>query len=114
MANLQKHRSHESLNVDTAAGWSVQTRLTITSADEQVSDVTNASQIGIHSDSIVYFRFDTISGDSMGSGTDDDLRLPADTLTFIKVPRAVGSKVYAHFKQVTSDGSATYLRIVHL
>ena len=113
MANLQKHRAHESLNVDTAAKWDVQTRLTITDADEQVSNVTGVHQIGVHSDSIVYFRFDTTSGDSMGSGTNDDLRLPADTLTFIKVPQSVGANIYAHFKQVTSAGSS-FLRIVHL
>ena len=113
MANLQKHRAHESLNVDTAASWDVQTRLTISLADEQVSNVSSVSQIGVHSDSIVYFRFDTTSGDSMGSGTDDDLRLPADTLTFIKVPKSVGRSMYVHFKQVTSAGSS-FLRIVHL
>jgi hypothetical protein len=111
MANLQKHRSHESLNVDTAATWDVQTRLTISSAAHVYSDVSNVSQIGVHSDSIVYFRFDSSTSDTISAN--DDLRIPADTLTFIKVPQGIGSTISIHFKQVTSVATK-YLRIVHL
>ena len=112
MANLQKHRAHESLNVDTAAKWDVQTKLTITSAAHVTSDVSSANQIGIHSDSAVYFRFDNFTTDTIVAL--DDMRLPADTLTFIKVPKAIGNTIHVHFKQVVSDGTTTYLRIVHL
>ena len=111
MANLQKHRTHESLNVDTGAEWSVQTRLTISTAAHVYSDVSSVSQIGIHSDSIVYFRFDASTSDTISAN--DDLRIPASTLTFIKVPQGVGSTINVHFKQVTSVGTK-YLRIVHL
>jgi hypothetical protein len=111
MANLQKHRAHESLNVDTAAGWDVQTRLTISSAAHVYSDVSSVSQIGVHSDSIVYFRFDALTSDTISAN--NDLRIPADTLTFIKVPQGVGSTINVHFKQVTSAASK-FLRIVQL
>ena len=112
MAHLQKHRAHESLNVDTAAGWDVQTKLTIGDAAHASSDVSSVSQIGVHSDSAVYFRFDNLTSDTIS--TTDDLKIPADTLTFIKVPRGVAkSTIHVHFKQVTSAASK-FLRIVHL
>ena len=41
MANLQKHRTHESLNIETAAEWSVQSRLTISSAAHAYKDVSS-------------------------------------------------------------------------
>ena len=112
MAHLQKHRSHESLNVDTAASWDVQTKLTIGGAAHAYSDVSSVSQIGVHSDSAVYFRFDSLTSDTISAN--NDLRIPADTLTFIKVPRGVHkSSIKVHFKQVTSAASK-FLRIVHL
>ena len=111
MANLQKHRAHESLNVDTAAGWDVQTRLTISSQAHVYSDVSSSNQIGIHSDSDVRFRFDNLTSDTISAN--DDLVIPSETLTFIKVPKSIGDTINVHFKQVTSAGSK-YLRIVHL
>ena len=56
MANLQQHRAHESLNVDTAASWDVQDRLNISSAAHVTSDVSSASQICIESESEILFR----------------------------------------------------------
>ena len=74
--------------------------------------MSNASQIGILSESEVNFRFDGLTSDTIGAGG-HDLRLPADTLTFIKVPKGVGSTIVVHFKQVTSEASK-YLRMVKL
>ena len=111
MANLQTHRAHESLNVDTAASWDVQTRLTISLQAHVYSDVSSSNQIGVHSDSAVKFRFDTLTSDTISAN--NDLVIPADTLTFIKVPKSVGPTMYIHFKQVTS-AATKYLRIVHL
>ena len=111
MANIQMHRAHESLNVETAAEWNVQTRLTISSQAHVSSDVSSANQIGIYSDSDVYIRFDSSTSDTID--TDADLVIPAETLAFLNVPRAVGETIYVHFKQVTSAGTK-YLRIIHM
>ena len=111
MANLQKHRAHESLNIDTAAGWDVQTRLTISSGAHVTSDVSSASQICIESESEVYIRFDSLSSDTIVAANDPTI--PANTLIFLKVPKGVGDTIYVHFKQVSSV-SAKYLKIVHL
>ena len=69
MANIQMHRAHESLNVETAAEWDVQTRLTISSQAHVYSDVSSANQIGIYSDSDVYIRYDSSTSDTTVSYT---------------------------------------------
>ena len=111
MANLQQHRAHESLNVDTAAGWDVQTRLTISSAAHVTSDVSSAYQICIKSESEVYFRFDSSSSDTISATNDPTI--PANTLTFLKVPKGVGSTIYLHVK-ATSSASTKYCRLVKM
>ena len=111
MANLQKHRTHESLNVETAASWDVQTRLTISSAAHAYSDVSSSTQIGIYSDSDVYIRFDSSTSDTIN--TDNDLIFPSETLAFLNVPKGVGDTIYVHFKQVTG-ASAKFLRLTNM
>ena len=111
MANLQKHRTHESLNIETAAEWSVQPALDISSQAHVTSNVSNISQIGFYSDSDVYVRFDTLTSDTIS--TSNDLIIPGETLAFLNVPKGIGDTVYVHFKQVDSAGSKS-LRIVHL
>ena len=111
MANIQMHRAHESLNVDTAAEWNVQTRLTISSQAHVSSHVSSANQIGIYSDSDVYIRFDSSSSDTISAN--NDLVIPAETLAFLNIPKAIGETIYVHFKQVTS-AATKYLRIIHM
>ena len=111
MAKLQKHRAHESLNVDTVAEWNPVARKAIGGQAHAYEDVSNASQIGVLSESDVKFRFDGLTSDTISAS--NDLVIPADTLTFIKVPQGVGSTIVVHFKQVTSV-SAKYLRMVKL
>ena len=107
MANLQPHRAHESLNVDTAAGWDVQTAQTaaVTGGTEVQWDVSSFNQIGIYSASTdIRFTFATATGATINDN--NDLILPAQTLTFLKVPKALGSTVYF---VTTSATSATSL-----
>ena len=112
MANLQKHGTHESLNIETAAEWSVQSRLTISSAAHAYSDVSNISQIGFYSDSDVYIRFDNSSSDTISTTT--DLIIPGETLAFLNVPKGIGDTIYVHFKIVTTQSADKYVRLVHL
>ena len=111
MADLNKYNEKQSLNIDTAADWAVQTRLTISSAAAVESNVSTANQIAIYSDSDVYIRFDTSSGDNIVAN--NDIILPALTFMTFKVPKQLGTTIYVHFKQVTSVGSK-YLRLVHM
>ena len=112
MANLQKFRTHEGINVDTAAEWNVQSRLDISSAAERSSNVSSSGQVGIYSDLEIYFTFDSDSGTSSISTT-TDLLIPKETLTFIKVPQGIGETIYLHIK-ATSSASTKYCRLVTL
>ena len=111
MANLNMHRAHESLNVETAAEWNVQTRLTISSQAHVSSEVSSVSQIGFYSDSDVYMRFDSSSSDTISAN--NDMIIPGETPVFFNVPKAIGETIYVHFKQVTSAASKR-LRLINL
>ena len=111
MANLQKYKSSESLNIQTAADWNVQDRLDISSAAHAYINITEASQIGFYSDSDIYIRFDSSTSDTIS--TSRDLIIDGESLVFFNVPRGVGDTVYVHFKQVTS-ASSKYVRLVFL
>jgi len=114
MAILRKSPVIETLNAYTGVGgeWSVSSALDISSqaaAEKQLSP--NTSQIGVYSDSDVVFRFDTATGDSTSAA--NDLILANSTLTYLVVPRGLGSDVFVHFKQVSSAASKS-LRIVEI
>ena len=112
MANLQQYRTHESLNVDTAAVWDEQTKLDISSAAERSADVSDYGQVALWSDLEIYFTFDSDSGTSSIS-TANSLRIPASTLVYMKVPKGVGSTIYLHVK-ATSSASTKYCRLVKM
>jgi len=111
MADIHKFRTNEAVNIEAAANWDVQTRLTISSQAHVYSNVTGVHQIGVYSDSDVKFRFDAETSDTISAN--NDLVLPAQTVTFVKIPQGVGGTIYVHFKQVTSAGTK-YLCLVHM
>ena len=100
MADLHRLTVQEAMNAGgSGGGWNVygvETHTgTGTTATRHV-DVSTAGQVGIYSAGEIYFRFGTAGG--TGTTDDcvvaDDLKIPADTLTFITVPRALGSTIY--------------------
>ncbi len=111
MANINKFKANEAVNIEAAAEWNVQTRLTISTQAHVYSNVTGVHQIGIYSDSDVKFRFDNSTSDTISAN--NDLVLPSQTLTFVKIPQGVGGTMYVHFKQVSS-ASSKYLCLVHM
>jgi len=115
MANLQKHRTHESLNIETAGEWSVQSRVQIDASggvQHNTSNVSEVSQIGFYGGADFYIRFDNLSSNTID--TDTDLIIPGETLAFLNVPRGIGDTVYAHFQIVTATAADVYVRLVHL
>ena len=121
MANLQKFRSHESDNTQSAAVWSQQTEVAVDATTDTV-DVSAYHTVHLQTDEDIYFGFSTYttdmidSDDSSSSDTivaNNDPTIPANTLTFLKVPKGVGDTIYVHFKQVSSAASK-FLKIVHL
>jgi len=111
MANINKFKANEAVNIEAAAEWNVQTRLTISTQAHVYSNVTGVHQIGVYSDSDVKFRFDNSTSDTISAN--NDLVLPSQTLTFVKIPQGVGGTMYVHFKQVSS-ASSKYLCLVHM
>ena len=93
MANLQKHRSHESLNTDSAAGWDVQTAVTADS-DGVAVNVSSYHTLHLQSDNDFYFTFNTTGTDSDVSTANDLYLMGGDTIYSVRVPRALGSAVY--------------------
>ena len=93
MAKLQKFRTHESLNTDSAADWQVQTAVTADS-DGVAVNVTLYHTIHLQSDNDFYFTFNTTGTDSDVSTGNDLYLMGGDTIYSIKVPRGLGSSVY--------------------
>jgi|TARA_R100001530_G_scaffold42415_1_gene32312 hypothetical protein len=93
MANLQKHRAHESLNAETAADWKVQSAVTVDS-DGVAVNVTSYHTIHLQSDKDFYFTFNTTGTDSDISTSNDLYLMGGDTIYSLKVPRGLGDSVY--------------------
>ena len=116
MANLQKHRAHESLNVDTSAVWDVQARAQVDDAStgvaEAITDVSSYNQICIELDIECYIRFDSTATATIVANNDPTV--PASTLTFIKIPKGIGETVYLHLKGVTATSADKWRKLVLL
>ena len=96
MADLHKLTVQEAMNASGSGGqWSVEAAVThagTAEGDTRHVDVSTAGQIGIYSAGEIYFKFSKDVG--VDVETDDDLKLPDNTLTFITVPRALGPTIY--------------------
>ena len=93
MANLQKYSAHESLAVDTAADWQVQTAVTA-DTDGVAVNVTGYHTIHLQSDNDFYFTFNTTGTDS-DIDTSKDLYLKGgDTIYSLKIPTGLGDTLY--------------------
>ena len=93
MANLQRHRAHESLNVETAADWSVQS-VTVADSNGIAVNVTGYHKVHLQSDNDFYFTFNTTGVDT-DIDTNKDLYLKGgDTIYSLVVPNGLGDNVY--------------------
>ena len=72
-------------------------------------DVSGASQLGLYSSGEIYFNFSTTTTDVT---TANDLKLPAETLTFITIPRGLGATIY--FNHLSTTTTAHTVRIVEV
>ena len=108
MANIQKFRAHESLNTQTAAGWSVQTAATAASAASSVK-VTGYHTIHIQTDEDIYFLFTTSTSDSLSTANDLYL-MGGDTIYSVKIPNGLGRDVYIQWERKgSSDATVRYV-----
>ena len=112
MANLQKHRAHESLNTDTAATWELITGVTDANATGGTVlniDVSGYHTLGLTPAAEIYIHFHNTSTATLVLA--DALKL-ASGLSFIKIPQGLGDTIYFNYLSVAA--STTEVRIVKM
>ena len=107
MASLQKHRSHESLNMDSAADWQIQTVNSITTAESY--DVSSYHTVHLMSTEDIHFEFTNSASDALVPANTLYL-MGGDTIYSLKVPRALGATIYLWIED--KSGSGTSVRVV--
>ena len=103
MANLQKHRAHESLNTDSAAGWDTQAVLEATGTTA-TKDVSSYHTMHLQTDNDIYFEFDTTTTDAINTSNSLYL-MGGDTIYSLKIPRALGDTIIFQARRKTSTSS---------
>ena len=93
MANTQKFRAHESLNIESAGDWQVQSVVTV-DADGEAVNVSSYHQVHLMSDNDFYFTFNTTGTDSDVSTANDLYLMGGNTFYTLKVPKGLGNAVY--------------------
>ena len=96
MANLQKHRAHESLNTDSAAVWDVQDTLASGTVVDNTADAINVSgyhTIHLMTDNDIVFSFNGNGSDTLNANNDLYL-MGGDTIYSLKIPTGIGNTVY--------------------
>lgn len=91
MANLQKHRAHESLNTDTAATWKEQAIFEATGTTV-TKDVSGYHTVHLQSDNDFYFVFATNTTDLINTSTSLYLK-GGDTIYSLRIPHGLGNTV---------------------
>ena len=107
MANIGKFRAHESLNMDSAADWQIQTVNSITTAESY--DVSNYHTVHLMSTQDIYFEFTNSSTDALATANTLYL-MGGDTIYSLKVPRALGDSIYLWIED--KSGSGASVRVV--
>lgn len=112
MADIHAYTVQEALNTTVGGEWTVASAGTAGSS-ASTGNTTHKSlkeatgTIGVYSAVEIYFNF-------ASSGTDvnasNDLLLPKNTLTFITVPRGLGSTIYFNYNSTSTTTGA--VRIV--
>ena len=96
MANLHKLTVQEAMIAAGHGGvWTVN-GVSTTGSNADVTNtvhvvVSGANQLGLYSSGEIYFNF---ANAETSCNTSNDLKLPADTLTFITVPAGLGNTIY--------------------
>ena len=105
MANLQKHRAHESLNTESAATWVEGTMSS--SASAAVLDVSGYHTIHFQMSEDIYFTFANTSDDSISTGSDLYLK-GGDTIYSLKIPHGLGNNVHFQIERKSVSCTLNY------
>ena len=106
MANIGKFRAHESLNVDTAADWQVQTIVEVDNlAAGSIIDVSNYHMVHLQPAEDIYFTFNKVSAEASLSTANDLYLKGGDTIYSFKVPKGLSDTMYLILERVTTTGN---------
>ena len=107
MANLQKHRAHESLNMDSAAIWSESANSNSVAGTQSIN-VSGYHTIHFQITEDIYINFTTISTTTIDTAHALYLR-GGDTIYSLKIPTGLGNTVYFQHARMTADGEVHYV-----
>jgi len=106
MANLQKHRAHESLNIDTAADWQVQTIVSVTAnAADAMIDVSNYHMVHLQPVEDIYFTFNANNVEASLVPANELYLKGGDTIYSFKIPKGLSDTMYLILERVTDTGN---------
>ena len=112
MAKIHKYSVQEALNTTVGGEWTVATVGTAGS-NADVANTTHqlikesTGSIGVYSAVEIYFNF---TSSETNVNASNDLLIPKTTLTFITVPRGLGSTIYFNYNSTSTTTGA--VRIV--
>ena len=99
MANLQKFRAHESLNVSSASGFELQTVNSQNTSSEEASIYGNLSgyhTIFLQPSEDIYFGFSSTTTAMLGTAANNLYLKGGDTIYEIAIPHGLGKVIYLH------------------
>ena len=109
MANLQKFRSHESDNTQSAAVWSQQTEVAVDATTDTV-DVSAYHTVHLQTDEDIYFGFHSSTTDMID--VDESLYLKGgDTIYSLRVPHGLGNTVILQMREKTTTDATVKLML---
>ena len=105
MANVQRFRTHESLNITTASNFEIQTAWDV-SDTELYKDVTTYHNILVQPDEDIYYGFSTSITAILGTAGNNLYLKGGDTIYELTVPYGLGSDtIYLHALRKSSDST---------
>ena len=105
MANTQRFRTHESLNITTASNFEIQTAWDVSST-ELYKDVTTYHNILVQPDEDIYYGFSTSITAILGTAGNNLYLKGGDTIYELTVPYGLGSDtIYLHALRKSSDST---------
>lgn len=106
MAKLGIYTDDEGASLFAATEWTVSTALSVASGAVAEKLLNERTQyISLYASVDCYFRFDTLSGDTVV--TANDVRIAKNGTRRIKVPRGLGNTIYFHVTPVDSESGKT-------
>ena len=109
MANTQRFRTHESLNITTASNFVVQSACSV-AASEVYKDVSTYHNILIQPDEDIYYGFSTSTSAMLVTAANNLYLKGGDTIYELTVPYGMGSDtIYLHALRKTSSSASVRL-----